>query len=222
LFVNLFIGTSARVNLNGTPVDLKLTTRYPEDGNISIAVTLPKPARFSLNLRIPGWARNQPFPGDLYRYQDDVTVKPTLAVNATSAPIQLVNGFAKIDRTWQSGDIVSLVIPTPVRQIVAHPQVLVDRNCVALERGPLVYCAEGADNDGKVLDKNLSGKLSFQTERQPDLLGGITAIKVSSSENKNPITLIPYYAWCHRGPNEMSVWFPISQLTKSSSLEPSR
>jgi DUF1680 family protein len=216
LFVNLFIGGSARCNLDGTPVDLKLTTRYPQDGKVSIAVTLPKPSRFSLNLRIPGWARNQPFPSDLYRYQDEANSKVKLAVNAQTVPVQLEKGFARIDRTWNSGDVVTLVLPTPVRQIVAHPQVEADRNCIAFERGPLVYCAEGADNDGKVLDKILTGKLHFQTEWKPDLLGGITTIKVSSPETKNPVTLIPYYAWCHRGPNEMSVWFPTVQPAKSA------
>jgi DUF1680 family protein len=91
---------------------------------------------------------------------------------------------------------------------VAHPTVKADQGRFALERGPLVYCAEGADNQGKVLDKILSGKVSFETQDRPDLLGGIVAVKASPEATVNALTCIPYYAWCHRGPNEMRVWFP--------------
>jgi DUF1680 family protein len=223
LFVNLFIGGTARSKMDGTPVELKLTTRYPQDGMVSIALKIPKPAKFTLNLRIPGWARNQPFPSDLYRYQDEPNLKIKLAVNAQTVPIELQKGFAQMTRTWNSGDVVTLVVPTPVRQVVAHPNVIADRNCVALERGPLVYCAEGVDNGGKAFDKVLAGKLHFRTEWKPDLLGGVTAIQVSASpENKDILTLVPYYAWCHRGPSEMRVWFPTGQTAKSASLDPSR
>ncbi len=219
LFVNLFIGGSAKLDLAGVPIGLKVTTRYPEDGKVSIAVTAPQPAKFTLNLRIPGWARNTPFPSDLYRYDDGLALKVKLAVNAQTMPLILEKGFAQITRTWNSGDVVTLVLPTAVRRVVAHPAVVADRDRFALERGPLVYCAEGADNAGKVLDKVLAGKLHFQTDWRPDLLGGVTLIKVSSSEAKNILTLVPYYAWCHRGPNEMRVWFPTTQIQKVSSLQ---
>jgi DUF1680 family protein len=217
LFVNLFIGGSARCNVDGTLVELKLATRYPQDGKVSISLTLPKPTSFGLNLRVPGWARNQPLPSDLYHYRDEAAPKVKLAVNAQTMPLDLQKGFAQIKRTWKSGDVVTLVLPMPVRQVVAHPEVAADRNCVAFERGPLVYCAEGADNSGKVLDRVLAGKLHFQTDWHPELLGGITTIGLSTPENKNLLRLIPYYAWCHRGPNEMRVWFP-TQAPKSAAV----
>jgi DUF1680 family protein len=217
VFVNLFIGGSAKLEVAGAPLELKMTTGYPNDGKVSLAVTVPEPRKFTLDLRIPGWARNQPFPSDLYRYDDDLQPKVKLAVNARTTPLNLENGFAKINRTWSSGDLVTLILPTPVRRVVALPAVTADRDRFALERGPLVYCAEGVDNDGKVLDKVLSGNLRFQTDWRPELLGGVVLLRISTPETKNALTLIPYYAWCHRGPGEMRVWFPTTQAANSSS-----
>jgi DUF1680 family protein len=90
--------------------------------------------------------------------------------------------------------------------------------CVGIERGPLVYCAEGADNGGKVFDKVLAGKLAiFRPIGKPDLLGGVTAIQCPPRpKTKTFLTLVPYYAWCHRGPDEMRVWFPTGQTAKSA------
>ena len=111
---------------------------------------------------------------------------------------------------------MTLILATPVRRVVAHPAVVADRDRFALERGPLVYCAEGADNGGKVLDKVLPGTLHFQTDWQPGLLGGVVLVRLSTPTTKDALTLIPYYAWCHRGPGEMRVWFPTTEAVKSS------
>lgn len=218
LFVNLFIGGSAKVSLNGMPVGLHVTTRYPREGAVAIMVAVPGPTNFTLNLRVPGWARNQPFPSDLYRYDDGLTSEVKLAVNAQAQPLKVEKGFARITRTWNAGDVMTLVMQMTPRRVVAHPAVVADRNRFAIERGPLVFCAEGADNGGKVLDKVLSGKLQFQTDWHPDLLGGVTVIRVLTPETKDALTLIPYYAWCHRGPNEMRVWFPTTEQGKQAGL----
>jgi DUF1680 family protein len=97
----------------------------------------------------------------------------------------------------------------PVRRVLANPAVKADQGRVALERGPLVYCAEGADNAGHVLDRLLARKLSFTTQRRSDLLSGIVTVTASSKEPSNALTCVPYYAWGNRGPNEMRVWFPM-------------
>jgi hypothetical protein len=86
-----------------------------------------------------------------------------------------------------------------------------DRDRFAIERGPLVYCAEGADNGGHVLDKVFPGKVRFEVQERPELLGGVETVKISADEGGAALTCIPYYAWCHRGPNEMRVWFPVGQ-----------
>jgi len=215
VFVNLFIGGSAKLDVAGKPVELRMATSYPRDGKVTVTVTVPEPGKFTLNVRIPGWARNQPFPSDLYRYDDGINPKVKLAVNARTTPVNLEKGFAKITRTWNSGDVVTLILPTPVRRVIAHPAVVADRGRFAIERGPLVYCAEGADNGGRVLDKILAGNTRFQTDWHPEVLGGVVLLRVSTPETKNPLTLIPYYAWCHRGPGEMRVWFPTTQAVNS-------
>jgi DUF1680 family protein len=219
VFVNLFIGGSAKLEIAGAPLELTMATTYPREGKVSLSVTVPEPRKFTVNLRIPGWARNQPVPSDLYRYDDSLQTKVKLAVNARTIPVNLENGFTKITRTWSSGDVVTLILPTPVRRVIANPAVMADRHRFALERGPLVYCAEGADNGGKVLDKVLAGNLHFQTDWHPELLGGVVVLRLSTPETKDALALVPYYAWCHRGPGEMRVWFPTTQPASPSAKE---
>lgn len=216
VFVNLFIGSSAKIEVGGQPIELRMTTRYPWEGRVSLRIITSKPTRFALNLRVPGWARNQPIPSDLYHYEDGLKPEVKLSINAAAAHVEPDKGFARISRTWRSGDEVTLVLPTPVRRVVAHPAVQADAGRFALERGPLVFCAEGADNGGKVLDKVLPGQLDLRAEWRPDLLGGVTVIRAGAREAKTELTLIPYYAWCHRGPNEMRVWFPTSSAVKTA------
>jgi hypothetical protein len=167
-------------------------------------------SEFTLCLRIPGWARNQPVPSDLYRYDDGLAPAVKLTVAGQVVPVQpamLDKGFVRITRAWKAGDRVLLELEMPVRRVVAHAAVAADRDRFALERGPLVYCAEGADNGGRVLDKVFAGKPRLEVLPPGDLLGGIVPLRMSSAAGAS-LVCIPYYAWCHRGPNEMRVWFP--------------
>ena len=207
LFVNLFIGGDAETTVAGMLVRITQQTRYPWDGRITLKVQPRSAKQFTLNVRIPGWARNEPLPGDLYRYDDRLQPQVTLAVNGQPAQFPLVKGYAQLRRKWQAGDEVVLNLEMPVRRVVANPLVAALTNSVALERGPLVYCAEGADNDGTVLTRKFTGRETFTTEFQPGLLGGIVKVTaVDTDHGGAPVTFIPYYAWCHRGPNEMRVW----------------
>ena len=206
LYVNLFIGSTAKVPVAGTTVELQQQTRYPWDGAVALAVNPQQAAEFTLRLRIPGWARNRPVPSDLYTYQDDVQPAVQLAVNGQPAELTLDHGFAQIRRTWKAGDRVTLELAMPVRRVVARAAVKADLGRFAVERGPLVYCAEGADNDGRVLDKVPGPQVRFQTQARPELLGGVVTVQVQPTGEGDPLVCIPYYAWCHRGPNEMSVW----------------
>jgi hypothetical protein len=221
LFVNLYVAGTANVDLAGTPVEIRQVTRYPWDGRVEIVLSPSPPAgegrgegvgqEFMLSLRIPGWARNQPVPSDLYRYDDGLQPAVKLTVEGHPVPLKvedgLEKGFVRIWRTWKAGDRVTLELEMPVRRVVAHPAVQADRDRFALERGPLVYCAEGADNAGRVLAKVFAGKLRLEVLEPSDLLGGIVPLRMSSEAGES-LTCIPYYAWCHRGPNEMRVWFP--------------
>jgi hypothetical protein len=121
-----------------------------------------------------------------------------------------------IKRTWKAGDVVDLSMPMPVRRVVAHDAVEADRGRVAVERGPLVYCAEWTDNDGRVANIVLPDGATLAAETRPDLLGGVVVIKGEGEavvekagkivSEKKPVTLIPYYAWANRGKGEMAVW----------------
>jgi DUF1680 family protein len=215
LYVNLYMGGTAEAPMGATIVKLTQQTHYPWDGRVTLTIEPASARKFTLNVRIPGWARNEPLPSDLYRYADGLNPQTTLAVNGRPVEYTLVRGYAQISRTWRARDVVTLDLEMPVRRVVAHPNVKADVDCVALERGPLVYCAEGADNDGKVLTRTLTGPQTFTTEARPDLLGGIVTVKaVGASNGGAAMTFIPYYAWCHRGTNEMRVWVPVSEVSK--------
>lgn len=215
LYVNLFIAGKADVVLNKTPVQISQKTSYPWDGKVVIAVNPQASKTFALNLRIPGWATGQPLPSDLYHYLDESRESVTLKLNGEPLDLNLKNGFAVIERRWSQGDVVELNLPMQVRRVVANENVKDDRNKVALTRGPLVYCAEGVDNGGKVLDLIVPDKSEFQAEYKSDLLNGVTVIKgkaVNKSGEQRELTSIPYYAWAHRGNGEMAVWLPRKKL----------
>jgi DUF1680 family protein len=206
LYVNLFMAGAAKLKVGDRVVELRQETRYPWDGRIMLAVNPQGPSTFTLHLRIPGWARNRPLPSDLYRYADSEKPATKLAVNGQPADLVVEKGFASLRRPWKAGDVVTLELSMPVRRVVAHDAVSADRRRFAVERGPIVYCAEGADNGGRVLAKVPGRPLKFVSRWQPDLLGGVVTIRILPAAAGNSLTLIPYYAWCHRGPNEMAVW----------------
>jgi DUF1680 family protein len=206
-YVNLFAAGTARLTVAGTPVELRQATRYPWDGRVAITVRPQRPATFTLNVRIPGWARNQPVPSDLYRYDDGLKPEVRLTLNGQPLGLALKNGFAQIHRAWQSGDKIELDLPMPARRVLAHAAVKDDLDQWAIERGPLVYCAEGTDNGGRVLAKVVGRDARLEVVERPDLLGGIVAVKIAAAGEAAPLTAIPYCLWENRGPNEMTVWF---------------
>jgi uncharacterized protein len=210
VYVNLFMAGTASLEVAGTTVSLVQETRYPWDGNVRIAVAPEKSAAFALRLRIPGWARNEPVPTGLYRFADANDEKPSLKINGAPAPLTLDGGYAVIRRTWTKGDTIEVVFPMPVRRVVAHPSVQADAGRVAIQRGPLVFCAEGVDNAGRALDLAIPDAARFTAEFRPELLNGVVVLnaKVSLGVKARAVVLIPYYAWANRGPGEMRVWFP--------------
>ena len=221
LYVNLFLAGKATIELNGKPVEITQKTDYPWTGNIRMTVS-PKTVRnFALRVRIPAWVRGNVLPSNLYRYEDPTPADWSLRVNGKAGEANLVDGFAVLDRQWKPGDLVELDLPMPVRRVLANEQIEYDRGRVAIERGPLVYCVEGADHDGTVREMWLPEDAQLTPEYKSDLLGGVTVLKGQASavyrkgddtvaSRPKPITMIPYYAWCHRGANEMTVWIPKS------------
>jgi len=225
-YVNLFIESDATLKLKGGEVKLSQTTDYPWNGNVSIVVEPSpnlqpsKPLNFQLAIRIPGWCVGRPVPSDLYTQivpgsLDDYKVK----VNGQAVKVNPVKGYCVIEREWKKGDVVEVSMNMPVRRIKAHDKVAADRGRLAVERGPVVYCAEGVDNGGCALDKVLAADAKF-TRTTCNILGNaypaFTAPAVSVRRGlkgglrKEPctLTLVPYFAWCHRGAGEMQTWFP--------------
>ncbi|HUL51911.1 MAG TPA: glycoside hydrolase family 127 protein [Opitutaceae bacterium] len=221
LYVNLFVGSTADIRLDsGRSVNVVQETRYPWDGGIRITVNPDQRARFAINVRIPGWAREEPVPGDLYRYHDQAAPLPTLKVNGAAVGLALDHGYVRLDREWQRGDIIELSLPMPVRLVVANGAVAADRGRVALQRGPLVYCVEWPDNPGgKVRQLTLPEAAALTSEFKADLLNGVVVITgraLAQSRDaqgravarEQDLTAIPYFAWANRGPGEMVVWLP--------------
>lgn len=176
LYVDLFIAGEAEIDLAGRAITVRQETRYPWDGRIKIAVEPEKKGEFALHIRIPGWARNTPVPTDLYRYEGRGEAGISLRVNGKTVALDMDKGFARVRRVWKKGDTVDVVLPMEARRVVAHPAVKDDEGFVAVERGPLVYCAEGADNGGRALDLVLPGAAALRPEERPGLLGGIVVL----------------------------------------------
>ena len=200
LYVNLYVAGTATVATAAGGVTLTQDTDYPWSGAVKLTVDPPAESAFTIRLRIPGWARGEPVPSDLYRHLDASGAAPSLRANGAPADLELDRGFAVVRRHWRPGDVVELDLPMPVRRVVSHERVAGNLGRVAVERGPLVYCAEGVDNGGKALELTLPAAAALTAEHDAGLLGGVTKIRGGG------ITLIPYYAWSHRGAGEMNVW----------------
>lgn len=219
VWVNLYMAGEAAMSVGGVRVRFVERTRYPWDGRVAIAVHPDRPVRFGLRLRVPGWARHEPVPSELYRFVRRIDWSPRLRLNHRRIPAEMVDGYLRIDRLWGDGDRVELELPMPARRIVADPRVEADRGRVALQRGPLVFCLEGVDQPGgHVLDLLIPDRAPLWTSFRPDLLGGVQVITgeglvADPTSGEHPgsgppqrFTAIPYYAWAHRERCAMTVW----------------
>jgi len=232
VYVNLFAKGAANIDLPGGAITIDQDTRYPWDGAVTMTVTpmarlagpklAPRPAsegrRFAINVRIPGWARDEPVPSDLYRFIDKVDAAATVRVNGALVPSTLDKGYLTIDRLWSAGDAITLDLPMPVRRVVSNDQVMANRNRVALQRGPIVYAAEWPDNpNGKVRNIVLADRSRLTTEFRRDLLNGVQVIRGRATglafdaaggvvRAEQPFMAIPYATWANRGRGQMAVW----------------
>ena len=208
LYVNLFVTSSSKIVLTGNQVTLSQETKYPWDGNVKILVSPEKTGKFALCLRIPGWAENQPVPGNLYSYSKPQKDSVSIKINGETISFKTDKGYALLDREWKQGDVVYLSLPMGIRQVVANKQVKDDLGKVALERGPIVYCLEAIDNkniDNIYLAANSETGAVFNTK----LLGGIETISGRLGDQKEGFTAIPYFVWNNRGISKMKVWIPL-------------
>ncbi len=218
LFINLFVQNEADIQTKSQVVHVKQETDYPWDGKIVIAVDPEKAKTFTISVRIPGWARNQPVPSDLYSYLRTSDTEPRLQMNGVPQDLMYENGFVRINRKWKKGDTIALELPMPVRRVLSHEKVEENAGRVAMERGPIVYCAEWVDNSGYVSNLVLYDGTVLAPQFREDLINGVMRIQglayayMYDEDGKAPVkakhglVAIPYYGWAHRGQGEMMVW----------------
>lgn len=219
IWINLFVGSQTKINVNSTAVSLKMQTGYPWNGNVTIKVDPAKKKNFELHVRIPGWLK-QPVPGELYRYADQKEIQPEILVNGKPVRVEETQGYAVISRNWKKGDVISIQFPMEVKKVISHPGVKQNEGRIALQYGPLVYCVEGKDNAENAWNLVVPDLAKFETRFQRDLLGGVNTIEftanvaqagadgISIITKPEKITAIPYYSWNNRGASPMQVWLP--------------
>ena len=218
LYVNLFISGTATVTINKKPVTIVQENNYPWEGGLSFTINPARSNSFDLLLRIPGWSQDQPMPTSLYRFSNHSVGRPVIRLNGQAIEYTIDKGYAVISRKWKKNDKVELDLPMEICTVIADPQVKSTLGKVALQRGPLVYCAEWADNEGKTSNLVIPEGTTFTAQFMPGLLNGVMVLKaevpaVIIEQNdvitrKKTFTAIPYYGWANRGKGEMNVWFP--------------
>jgi len=208
IYVNLYAACQGKITLSDSVMEIRQQTRYPWEGKVKLEVSFGGKASINLYLRIPGWSGGEPVPGNLYFFQDkreDRQARVVLRVNGK--PLDswtCIKGYAVLTGI-QSGDVIELDMPMPVRQIAAHPEVKADVGKIALQRGPIVYCVEQIDQAVPLNQIRIPSDAVMTDEYRGDLLGGIVVIRGKLAPDTS-FMAIPYYAWNNRGAGAMKVW----------------
>jgi uncharacterized protein len=223
LYINLFISNEAKLSVGGKNVSIVQNSSFPWEGKVSITVDPDKEGKFAMRIRIPGWAANDAIPGGLYSFTDKNTDEVKILLNGTVLKYEVKDGYAVLDNEWKKNDLIEITFPMPVRKLKARDEVREDAGKVAIQRGPVIYCAEWPDNsDGKILNLVIDGNSGFTTEYDNELLGGTEVIRTTGHQTKRTldgkteslpaesVMLIPYAFWNNRGSGEMNVWLPVT------------
>ena len=236
LYVNLFLSNSSQLKIAGKTVALTQHTGYPYDGDIRINIDKNSAGKFAMKIRIPGWVKGQVVPTNLYNYSDGKRLGFNITINGKEIGNAKLteDGYFTIDRKWKKGDVVKVHFDMEARTVRANNNVEADRGMVEVERGPLVYCAEWPDNkfDIKTVILNQEPKFTLGTMALDNFIPADSKAKLHAYKEINMktlttdaqclrfdangrlatkdvrLTLIPYYAWCHRGSGDMKVWLP--------------
>ena len=219
VYVNLFLSNKSNLTVGGKKVALSQTTEYPWNGDITVSVDQNAAGQFAMKIRIPGWVRNQVVPSNLYQYTDGKRLGYTVTVNGSVVGAISADGYYTIDRRWKKGDKVQIHFDMEPRTVRANNKVEADRGMVSIERGPIVYCAEHPDNSFDIMGALINQNPQF-TLGKGEIAGTPVQTLTTSAQTLNfnkqgkleaqdqTLTLIPYYAWCHRGSGKMRVWLP--------------
>ena len=222
LYVNLYMSNKADVDMSSGKVSVEQKAGFPWDGKVEIMVDPERQGKFIMKLRIPGWAVNEAIPGDLYSFESNSQEAFSISVNGMPVDAGMENGYIILERRWKKGDRIVLDLPMPVRIVEADELIREDSGKIAVQRGPVIYCAEWPDNsEGKVLNLLFSRENEFSPEYVPDLLNGTMVIRTKGVQTvkthdgmtetlpEQMVTLIPYSLWNNRGPGQMMVWLPV-------------
>ncbi len=203
LAMHLWIGGTLRREIAGTAIEIEVTTTLPWQGASALVLRGAGAVHFPLHLRIPGWCQGW-----------------MLRLNGEPLTAMPQRGYVTIDRTWQPGDRIEVSFDLPVERIHAHPDVVANRGRVAVQRGPLVYCVEECDHGPRLDDLVLAESTPIETHPEPELLGGITALRASAQREipgnalyqrgrrwqDVPLRLVPLCTWDNRQRGAMQVW----------------
>jgi DUF1680 family protein len=220
LWINLFAGNNATATVKGKKVEIAETTNYPWDGDIQIVLKPEIKLKFPLHIRIPGWVNGIEVPGNLYHFENNNPSSFLITINNKEMPYTIEKGYAVIERTWNKNDVVNVHFTMDIKKVVSSSNVKDDNGRVALQRGPIIYCVEGADNNNKAWNILLPAGTDFTAVKKTIQEEPVIALEASApvvtvsadglsvnTETKK-ITAIPYYTWCNRGSDEMQVWLP--------------
>ncbi len=201
IYVNLFMNSEVTFQTSKGQLTLSQQSNYPWEGKIRLEIQNSKPTDATIRIRIPGWAQNRPVPSDLFSFTDEQEQDFSLYVNGK--PIQTIteNGYVSLEGKWKKGDVIELNLPMEVRIIAANEKVVQKAGLRAVQYGPIVYCAEEADNEVDVLEALIDNGSEFRKQYRSDFLGGINMLEGGG------LKLIPYYAWANRDIGKMNVWF---------------
>lgn len=224
LYVNLFASNTATIHLPGGDVTLQQQTEYPWKGDVAIRIGHTANTNFTLRIRIPGWAKEQPVPGNLYRFAAVKEQAIPIAINGEAVAYTTEKGYAVLQHNWKQGDNITIGFPMQVNRVIANTSVKADADRFAYQYGPIVYCLESKDNaDSSVQNITVDTASKVNVQYNAQLLNGVTVLTTTGIATKHiansdaldkqqvTVTAIPYYAWCNRGSSDMEVWIPYNE-----------
>ena len=232
LYWNLFVASTAKATVGDASFGITVTGSYPYKGDVKLTFNSVEGNSIgkTLKVRIPGWAVNKPVESDLYSYTNPTTTPVVIKVNGEEVDYTVQDGYALLQKDWQANDYVEISLPMDIHQVVSNENLKSNKGLCAYERGPLVYCAEGVDNGGKLSNLYIETGATGTSVAAPSSLtalfkGGIQRLRMNGKSGtlngdevvstSKVISLIPYFARAHRAASPMLVWIP----TDASKME---
>lgn len=210
LFINLYVGNDIAIPVGDRALQLRISGNYPWHEKVNIDITSPVAVTHTLALRLPDWCEN-----------------PAVTLNGEAVSGDVSRGYLYLTRNWQEGDALTLTLPMPVRRLYGNPQVRQQAGKVAIQRGPLVYCLEEADNGSGLHNLSLPADSEFRVFEGTGIFAhkmliqaqGVAHLPCNTASqalwqyDRSPVkpesrtlTFIPWFSWANRGEGEMRIW----------------